>query len=308
MSARQLVAALLLLPAFWPPAPALAWNAAGHRLVAALAWQRMTPTARQQASALLLRHPDYARWLKRQREADAAYGVFLEASTWADEIRHDRRFHDPGEKPTARLPGFPDMLRHGNWHFRDTPEENRRRTTPEGEIDTRLQGLARDLAEGSADRRVYALPWVIHLTGDIHQPLHTAGRYDGGGNGFPVENPHAGGKKAFTSLHAYWDDLPGAPWLRGRQLEPPLRRLAALPAPAQGNVAQWLTESRALVKQEGRVYPARTGPITRLTPEFHRRAQALANRRLATAGARLGRLLNQVLGFGNQQSRNSFAD
>jgi len=278
-----LLALLLLLPL-----PAGAWNAAGHRLVAAVAWQEMTPPVRERVSALLRRHPDHARWLKRQQEADADYGVFLEASTWPDDIRRDPRFHDADEPPTPRLPGFPHMLRQTHWHYRDASGGG-----PAGEIDTRLLSLADELASGREAEQVYALPWLLHLVADIHQPLHTGGRGDRGGNAFEIENPY-NPRKPFMSLHAYWDELPGPPWLRGRHLEPPLRRLSALPPPPQGEVAGWLAESRELLA--GPVYPRVSGSLLPLvTPEFHRRAQAIADARLAAAGHRLGRWLNRLL-------------
>ena len=280
---NPLLVLLLLLPL-----PAGAWNGAGHRLVAAVAWQEMTPVARERASDLLRRHPDHARWLKRQQEEDADYGVFQEASTWPDDIRRDPRFHDADEPPTPRLPGFPHMLRQTHWHYRDESPDGGR-----GEIDTRLLALAGELAAGREAEQAYALPWLLHLVADIHQPLHTGGRDDRGGNGFEIENPYHP-RKPFMSLHAYWDELPGPPWLRGRHLERHLRRLNALPPPPQGDVARWLAESRELVA--GPVYPRAQGSLLPLvTPEFHRRAQAIADARLAAAGHRLGRWLNRLL-------------
>ncbi len=41
-------------------ASALAWNATGHRVVAAIAYDRLTPQARAQVDALLQKHPDFA--------------------------------------------------------------------------------------------------------------------------------------------------------------------------------------------------------------------------------------------------------
>lgn len=278
-----LLALLILLPL-----PAWAWNAAGHRLVAALAWQEMSPAARERSSALLRLHPDHARWLQRQREADQDYGVFLEASTWPDDIRRDARFHGAGEAPTPLLPGFPRMQRQTHWHYSDEPGG-----TGRGEIDIQLQRLGRELASGRAAEQSYALPWLLHLTADIHQPLHTGGRGDRGGNGFEIENPF-NPRKPFMSLHAYWDELPGPPWLRGKYLDKHLRRLAALPPVPQGEVTLWLEESRELVARQ--VYPEAAGSLLPLvTPEFHQRAQALADARLVAAGQRLGRWLNRLL-------------
>ncbi|MCX8144795.1 MAG: S1/P1 nuclease [Azovibrio sp.] len=283
MKRKSLVCIVLLLLPFAAPA----WNGAGHRLVAALAWQEMRPAARERASELLRRHPDYARWRQRQQEADVDYGVFQEASTWPDDIRRDPRFHDWDEPPTPRLPGFPDMLRQRHWHYLD------RAAAEPGEIDTRLLTLANTLAHGKVADQVYALPWFLHLVADLHQPLHTGGRDDRGGNAFTIENPYAP-RQPFMSLHRYWDDLPGPPWLRGRSLDQALQRHIALPPPAQGDVADWLAESQALLA--GPVYPNAQGSLLPLvTPAFHRRAQAIAAARLAAAGRRLGRWLDQLL-------------
>ena len=40
------------------PLDALAWNAAGHRLIARMAWQQLRPPARAQVVLLLRQHPD----------------------------------------------------------------------------------------------------------------------------------------------------------------------------------------------------------------------------------------------------------
>ena len=246
----------------------------------------MTPATRRQAMALLRRHPDYARWQKRQRENAADYGVFLEASVWADEIRNDRRFYDEGrDKPTPILPGFPDMRRHGGWHYRDSGG---------GEIDTRLAQLAHDLVHGQRAAKIYALPWLLHLAGDIHQPLHTGGRDDRGGNRFYVRTPFMR-RKRLQTLHGYWDDLPGPSGQRGAALARRLVFLRRLPSPSAsetvGDIRRWFAESRALIERE--VYPKNRDAT--LDADFHRRAQRCADLRLRAAGERLGRWLNYLL-------------
>ncbi|MDR0672489.1 MAG: S1/P1 nuclease [Zoogloeaceae bacterium] len=267
------------------PLVAHAWNAAGHRQITALAWEEMTPAARRQATALLRQHPDYARWRDRQRENDPDYGVFLEASVWADEIRGDRRFYDAGkEAPTPTLPGFPDMRRHSDWHYRDQGG---------GEIDTRLAQLAHDLVFGMRALKVYALPWLAHLAGDIHQPLHTGGRNDRGGNQVYVRAPFMK-RKRLQTLHGYWDDLPGQSGQHGASLARRLDSLRHLPSPASteavGDIRHWYEESRALIDRVA--YPE----DALIDADFHRRAQHYANLRLRAAGKRLGRWLNYLLG------------
>lgn len=63
------------------PLPVLAWNAAGHRLIAAIAWEHLRPEVRGEVTLLLHRHPDHARWLRRAGEEDSDRRVFIEAST-----------------------------------------------------------------------------------------------------------------------------------------------------------------------------------------------------------------------------------
>ena len=67
-----------------------------------------------------------------------------------------------------------------------------------------------DQSAADADKAV-ALCWILHLTGDLHQPLHTVALFsrghfpagDRGGNDIRIErSPRP------TNLHAVWDSLP----------------------------------------------------------------------------------------------------
>ncbi|MBL8419926.1 MAG: S1/P1 nuclease [Dechloromonas sp.] len=278
-----LIALLFLL--FSPLAGA--WNAAGHRLVAVIAWQQLSPASRDFVAQALGRHPDHARWVGKARSAEPAR-IFAEAATWPDDIRNDPRFHDDGENdPTSPLPGFPDSARHKNWHYVDVDHQGR---AVIGEVDRQIERLTRLLRLTAKDDEIsYALPWLVHLVGDIHQPLHVGSTDDKGGTTVEIENPF-NKRLTFPSLHIYWDDLPGPPWLRGQKLEDKARRLIAeYPAPRQGAVALWRDESNRLLAS---AYPDAAGSLLPIaTEDFNRRAHAIAERRIVDAGYRLGRLL-----------------
>jgi len=278
-----LVALLFLLL----PPPAAAWNAAGHRLVAAIAWQQLSPSTRDVVAQALGRHPDHEHWVARARSAEPG-AIFVEAATWPDDIRGDPRFHDEREGAPARpLSGFPDSARHKDWHYVDIDHHGR---PVRGEVDRQIERLGRLLrSTRKKDEISHAIPWLVHLVADIHQPLHAGRADDEGGTGVEIENPF-NKRLPFSSLHTYWDDLPGPPWLRGRRLEDKARRLTAEhPAPRQGSVALWRDESHRLLAA---AYPDAVGSLLPIvTEDFNQRAHAIAERRIVDAGYRLGRLL-----------------
>lgn len=267
--------------------PAEAWNAAGHRLVAAIAWEQLSPGNQKFVSDALSAHPDHARWVDKARSSDTA-AIFSEAATWPDDIRHDPRFHDDGDtEATPPLPGLADTARHRNWHYVDLDRQGR---TVRGEVDQQIDRLSRVLRSTRKQAEIaYALPWLLHLVADIHQPLHVGRAEDEGGTLIEIENPF-NKRLPFSSLHTYWDDLPGPPWLRGPRLVKRRDQLLVdYPAPAQGNVGVWRSESHRLLPTTG---PDANGSLLPIvTQEFHRRAHALAERRIVDAGYRLGRLL-----------------
>ena len=264
---------------------AQAWNAAGHRLSAIIAWQGMSPASRSFVSQALREHPDHVRWLEKSGDGDAML-VFAEATTWPDSIRRDTRF----DGATATLPGFPDMDRHSDWHYADFDRRGKR---GRGQIDRQIAELAKILRSTAEISEIaWAIPWLAHLVADIHQPLHAGYSEDRGGNEVLVENPFAA-RQPFVKLHTYWDDLPGPSGLRGKRLRLRAEALLAGQArPVQGDVARWLQESRQLLPA---AYPAARGSVTLLIDEAWRdQARATADRRIAEAGHRLGKLLEEI--------------
>ena len=282
-----------LLLVFLLPLPAAAWNSAGHRLIAAIAWDQLDEQIRFSVAELLHQHPDYERWRKDGGEGDVDRIAFIEASSWPDEIRQDERFFSPGDEPTPILPGFPDMQRHRDWHYVNRPLDNPKRPSNSGLLDQQLPALASIVGSPthSTTERSQALPWLIHLTGDAHQPLHTVEK---SGNDQAIIDPF-NPRKGITTLHAYWDDLPGPPWLRGARLNKTSRSLTArYQRPEPSTPAQWLEESWQIAKENA--YPPNLENDPKISEAFYENSRKIANRRITEAGYRLADLLRNLLG------------
>lgn len=282
--------------------PLQAWNATGHRIVAAIAFDHLTVKARARVEDLLRQHPDLNTLLARD--------AFLAASVWPDVIKGDNRFYDDTRataQPTLLLPAFAglgvlNMARHTNWHYIDVPFSPD--GTPLEPIPTpnALIELRRILKEASPS--VYDLPWLVHLTGDVHQPLHCTSRFtksqpmgDQGGN-LVFINPG-------RNLHALWDDLAGndtnndyinryaaditAEFVKSNGQHP---RLAKDPK-------KWIDEAFDLDEHVVYTFGPETGsrehPLP-LPPGYEDNARRIARVQLAKAGFRLAAALNAKLG------------
>ncbi|TWI06242.1 hypothetical protein IP90_00507 [Luteimonas cucumeris] len=284
---RLSVIAFLLLSA----PMALGWSALGHRLIGELAQRHLTPAARAEVADLLAGEPD-----------PTLSGV----ATWADTLRD----HDPelGRK-TSR------------WHYVNFEpgrcEYQPKRDCPDGncviaQIEAQRAILA-DRGKTPAQRRE-ALKFLVHLVGDVHQPLHASNRKDKGGNDFQVSlrtplAPESYARDRYvdgvmgTNLHSVWDyyilgsaDLgTGMPAARGKQMQAYADRLGALPWPPRDTAATtdavaWAEESCRLLDSR-QIYP-RQHRMDSVYLDAHR---ALAEQRVRQAAYRLAGLLNATL-------------
>ncbi len=298
----SLRAILILALAFLLPLPASAWNGAGHRLIAAIAWEQIDDNTRAAVIQLLQAHPDYLLWTANAKGDTPARAAFIEAATWPDDIRQDSRFYTPNEEdPTPLLPGFPDMQRHRDWHYVNRSLDRSDQPPISGQLATQLDVLAQTLGSPTSPltERSYALPWLIHLVGDAHQPLHASTRRDPDNPqsdlaiALIVSNPF-NPRKSMTTLHAYWDDLPGPPWLRGTRLNKASKSLLVrYPKPAPSTPAQWLKESWQIAKDSA--YPPGNETPPTISEAFYENSREIANRRITEAGYRLAELLRQLL-------------
>ncbi len=311
---------LSTLATFAPPA--YGWGDVGHMMVAYAAYQELTPAAKSRVNALVLKNPKQKDWVKLvpagTSKADKAMMLFMIAATWPDQIKGDSHYKSDGShdgnrpegslNPTANV-GYADKSMHKYWHFVDTPFTTDG-TAPLPPIPTpnaqeRIKLFRGVLASNAKDPlKSYDLVWLLHLVGDVHQPLHAATRVsaaahdgDDGGNGVRVDCP---GCPATLKLHAFWDEAPGT--ARGAAaIAPAIAAAKALPkadpaAAAKSNEKDWIDES--FQRSQDTVYQPPIGPGAgpfALTPGYESTAKTLAATRIALAGARLANLLNTEL-------------
>lgn len=305
---RSLTVAIVgvALLSLWRPAEA--WNATGHRIVAAAAYDALTPATRARVDDLLRRHPDYEQFAREapRDPAPRARATFLAASVWADQIRSDPRFYDEDRRdarPTRLLPGFPDMGRHAGWHYINLPfsqDGTPLRDPPTPNAVTEIERLSRALAPPVSDpaNPAYALVWLIHLVGDLHNPTHAAARFskeyprgDRGGNDVIV--------KPGRNLHSFWDGLPGPDPVSAPFVESVLEQLPRVQTQGPAiDPAGWARDGLDLARRQVYSFGPGSGSAAKpvnLSNRYQVDSKSLAREQLAKAGLRLARLLNQQL-------------
>ena len=283
--------------------PAFAWNATGHRLVAAIAYERLTPKTRARVDQLIRAHPDYEKWVQDAPSDPAARAraAFIAAAAWADNIKGDPRFWDDTRKdaqPTPLLPGFPDMKRHTNWHYYDKPytPDGAAPETPPVPNALEVVRLLKEIRNEPQPMAAYDLPWIEHITGDLGQPLHCVSRFlksqpkgDAGGN-FVFVTPG-------RNLHALWDDSAGTEISDDYISKYAAEAVASHPAPKRidKNPMKWIDEGFEVAKSEVYTFGLETGsrehPI-QISPAYMENAKRTAQAQIALAGYRLAAVLN----------------
>src|SRR5262245_16910186 len=214
---RRLLAAVTILLVV--SSQALAWSDAGHKIVASIAYSRLTPAERENVVTILSNHPrfqvDFVE--ARPENADPAEWCFQQASVWPDIAR--------GFK------GEDAKFNHGTWHYINVPhflspadeqalagkvnvnQSLDAPATPEEKMNA-IQTLrvtrAMLVDPNVSDRdKAVMMTWLFHLVGDIHQPLHTSALFsqklfpngDRGGNDIKT--------KQRGNLHSLWDGFLG---------------------------------------------------------------------------------------------------
>ncbi len=260
----------LLLTVLLLPAQGAAWGREGHRIIADLADRYLDPAARREVQALL--------------DVEGAVSM-ADVASWGDEVRE----RQPETRPWhfVDIPVHPEAGPVGYDPARDCPGDHC--------IVTRLAAEETVLGDPHAEphTRLEALKWVIHLVGDLHQPLHCANDHDRGGNQVRVRL-----FRRETNLHAVWDtalleqagtaDLAYA--IRLESLITP----AEATAWREGTPSTWATESNAIARRV--IYSALPHTPGQLPEDYVQQAIPTVDGQLERAGVRLADILNRTLG------------
>ena len=311
---------------------AWAWNSQGHMLVADLAWAQLAalPLVRAAITGVLKKaknkfHPEGT-------SASAVRDAFDYAATFPDVIKRDLSTAYeplvspmnlslwPNQKPDQKAGN--ERYRCKSWHYYDTPirftgpkpspwpsnllvaypkavqhlhalHHNKPYTGPTA------PNISKD------DLKFWWLGWLLHLSGDAHQPLHCMSDYkyvtkdgDDGGNKFPV----AGGE-----LHAVWDNMLVKAATRDdfhisdvERSTTPSTKLAPLSKSWLGNVAVPVADASDLdpahwvaVGADAAENIAYKGivPNQTLTPAYYTKAENYARKAAVLGGRRLANAL-----------------
>ena len=174
---RLLLLLFLVLLSF----SAYPWNSMGHRVVAAIAYDHLTPAAKIKSNELV----------SYLANAYPYSSTFQTASSWADFLKFD------------------DVHAYDSWHFYDRPFSLDNTPTHSVKTPNLVWALNQSIAvlkspNATQYEKAFFMRFVLHLTGDAHQPLHCI-------NFFSVNYPNGddGGNAEPTQLHRQWDNALG---------------------------------------------------------------------------------------------------
>lgn len=251
-----------------------AWNAVGHKLVAQIAYDHLTPQVKQRCH-------EYSRAYAK----GARGNNFVVNATWLDSIR-------------ARDIHWFDSL-----HYIDIPFSNDNTPLPPAQKVNALSGIKHAITvlsspRASASDKGLSLRILTHVIGDIHQPLHTVTQVskahpkgDMGGNLFPLA-----ANKEGNNLHRYWDN--GAGLLKNS-------KKAQITAKAQQLSTQWSCSKAGMESKPEQWIKAahqlavsqayNTATNKRPTKHYQLNAQRITEQQIAYAGCRLAYVLNSTI-------------
>jgi hypothetical protein len=292
------------------------WSDTGHMAVAYVAYRNLTPQTRAHVDHLITLNPRFHLWSTTRipqgtPAAKRRLMLFMIAATWADQIKSDGVHHADGSNNGDSPPhdgtagqniGYQDTAMHKYWHFIDkpfSPDNTPLENPEEPNAETQIAIFRSVLASNSPDAlKSYDLVWLLHLVGDVHQPLHATSRFthnqihgDAGGNFVRLTGQP-------NKLHSFWDGL------LGTSRDPAVaisvgQGLSAAPANLANDLdaSVWINESFQAAQTVTYHQPPigiGAGPFTP-TNAYRNTARALARKRVALAGARLANILNNEL-------------
>ncbi|HYK77496.1 MAG TPA: S1/P1 nuclease [Daejeonella sp.] len=243
------------------PVQTMAWGMQGHRIVGEIADSYINQKTRKEIQKIL------------------GHESMAITSNWADFIKSDPEYN---YLSTWHYANFADYL-----DYQALKTQMDQDTTVN--IYNRIQFLTAQLKNKnleSGKKQMY-LRLMIHLVGDLHQPMHMGRKEDSGGNGIKIfwfNQP--------TNLHRLWDEQ----LIESQQLSYTeytksinFATQAQIKKWQSDNLSVWAFESYEISRQ---LYTVK--PEEKLSYRYIFDHIATVNDRLLKGGVRLAGLLNQI--------------
>lgn len=240
---------------------ALPWGMTGHRVVGKVAENHLSGKAKLQVNRIL-------------KGASLA-----EVSNWMDNIKSNPSY---------------DTLR--DWHWVTIPDGEtypNSEKNPNGDVVAGIEHVIRGLKNGGLDKETEKeyLMILIHLVGDIHQPLHVGNGTDRGANQVKVDwfwNS--------SNLHRVWDSemIDGKKYSYTELAEivdKPIKKLQRSDQLASLDVKEWAHEAMQYREQ---IYDLPSNK--KLSYEYQYKNWDTVKDQLYKAGIRLANVLNDIYG------------
>ncbi len=236
------------------------WGPTGHRTVGKIAENHLKKRVLKKIDKLL----------------DGESLAFV--STYGDEIKSDKKYN-----------------KFYSWHYVNMPFDTTYEDSdknPKGDLVTGIATCVEILKDenSSKEDKVFYLKLLVHLVGDLHQPLHIGRKEDKGGNTIQVQWFGKG-----TNLHRVWDENMIAQWGMGYiELANNADDLskAQIKAIQKGSVIDWVHETHKITKT---IYSsAEIGKNLRYN--YNYKHFKIVRQQLQKGGIRLATLLNDIFG------------
>lgn len=254
---KPLISLLTLLAL---PASMLGWGQKGHDVTAAIAERHLSPQAKAMADSLL----------------DGRSLVYW--SNWLDNASHT-----------------PELSYSRTWHYKNIDQDHTYETAPKHQAGDVVSALRTNIdilrnPRAGKNEKALALKMVIHLSGDMHQPMHLGHATDLGGNKVPVkffDSP--------TNLHSAWDSrLPESAhkWSYTEWTDQ-LDRLSDMDVAllTSGNLDDWAKDTYIICTD---VYDT-TPKNSVISYDYIARWTPVIEQQFLKGGLRLARILNSAL-------------
>lgn len=240
-----------------------AWGPMGHELIGELAEPMLKPASKHKIKQLL---------------GDESIS---HATTYLDRMRSQK---DTFWQKTA-----------SPWHYVTVPSsqnyQQHKHAPKKGDAYTALMHYSKQLGQSNnPEQQKLALYFVLHLVGDLHQPLHAGNGEDRGGNDFDVYF-----QKKRTNMHRLWDSQMLATQKQSYWLKTLSAKISALPSNSKqqwnnSTTIDWINES-VTIRQN--IYP--TKEKIHINQSYLQSSLAITEQRIMQAAVRLAHQLNILL-------------